>query len=69
MVMRQQPRGDLIMAAAITRRTVPTIKDASAYLVRQGYTNCGTTWLRGQNGYARMERLTSGSIRIIEGVA
>ena len=57
------------MAAAITRRTVPTIKDASAYLVQQGYINCGTTWLRGQNGYARMERLTSGSIRIIEGVA
>ena len=57
------------MASAITRRTVPTIKDASAYLVSRGYINCGTTWLRGQNGYARMERLTSGSIRIIEGVA
>ena len=41
----------------------------SFYLVQQGYTNCGTTWLRGQNGYARMERLTSGAIRIIEGVA
>lgn len=57
------------MAAAITRRTVPTIKDASAYLVQQGYINCGTTWLRDQNGYARMERMTSGVIRIIEGVA
>ncbi|WP_323901065.1 hypothetical protein [Aeromonas hydrophila] len=57
------------MSAAITRRTVPTIKDASAYLVQQGYTNCGTTLLRGQNGYARMERMTSGAIRIIEGVA
>lgn len=57
------------MAAVITRHTVPNIKDASAYLVQQGYTNCSTTWLRGQNGYARMERLTSGAIRIIEGVA
>ncbi|WP_392463074.1 hypothetical protein ACFX5Z_18565 [Aeromonas dhakensis] len=57
------------MAAAITRRTVPTIKDASTYLVQQGYINCGTTWLRGQNGYARIERMTSGAIRIIEGVA
>ncbi|ELM3614788.1 MULTISPECIES: hypothetical protein [Aeromonas] len=57
------------MAAVITRHTVPNIRAASAYLVQQGYTNCGTTWLRGQNGYARMERLTSGSIRIIEGVA
>ncbi|WP_193758891.1 hypothetical protein [Aeromonas caviae] len=57
------------MAAVITRHTEPTIKAASAYLVRRGYINCGTTWLRGQNGYARMERLNSGSIRIIEGVA
>ena len=57
------------MAAVITRHTEPTIKVASAYLVRRGYINCGTTWLRGQNGYARMERLTSGAIRIIEGVA
>ncbi|WP_324006250.1 hypothetical protein [Aeromonas hydrophila] len=57
------------MAAAITRHTVPTIKDANAYLVQQGYINCGTTWLRGQNEYARMERMTSGAIRIIEGVA
>ncbi len=57
------------MAAVITRHTVPSIKDASAYLVRQGYTNCGTTWLKGQHGYARMERMTSGAIRIIEGVA
>ncbi|MGK8174442.1 hypothetical protein ACRS1R_04845 [Aeromonas dhakensis] len=67
--MRQQPWGDLIMAAVITRHTEPTIEAASAYLVSRGYINCGTTWLRGQNGYARMERLTSGSIRIIEGVA
>ena len=57
------------MAAVITRHTEPNIKAASAYLVSRGYTNCGTTWLRSQNGYARMERLTSGSIRIIEGVA
>ena len=57
------------MAAVIARHTEPTIKAASAYLVRRGYVNCGTTWLRGRNGYARMERLTSGSIRIIEGVA
>lgn len=67
--MRQQPWGDLIVAAVITRHTEPTIKAASAYLVQQGYTNCGTTWLRGQNGYARMERMLSGAIRIIEGVA
>ncbi|PBO13097.1 hypothetical protein CI710_01645 [Aeromonas salmonicida] len=67
--MRQQPWGDLIMAAVITRHTEPTIKAASAYLVSRGYINCGTTWLKGQNGYARMERLTSGSIRIVEGVA
>lgn len=57
------------MAAVITRHTEPTIKAASAYLVRRGYISCGTTWLRGRNGYARMERLTSGAIRIIEGVA
>lgn len=57
------------MAAIITRHTEPTIKAASAYLVSRGYINCGTTWLRGKNGYARMERLSSGSIRIIEGVA
>ncbi|MFM4843496.1 hypothetical protein ACK3ZC_09455 [Aeromonas caviae] len=57
------------MAAVITRHTEPTIKAASAYLVSRGYINCGTTWLRGKNGYARMERLSSGSIRIIEGVA
>lgn len=57
------------MTAVITRHTEPTIKAASDYLVSRGYINCGTTWLRGQNGYARMERLTSGSIRIIEGVA
>lgn len=57
------------MAAVITRHTVPNIRAASAYLVQQGYTNCGTTWLKGQRGYASMERLTSGSIRIIEGVA
>ena len=67
--MRQQPWGDLIMATVITRHTEPTIKAASAYLVSRSYINCGTTWLRGQNGYARMERLTSGAIRIIEGVA
>ncbi len=57
------------MAAVITRHTVPSIKDASAYLVGRGYVNCGTTWLKGLHGYARMERLTSGAIRIIEGVA
>ena len=57
------------MAAVITRHTEPTIKAACAYLVSRGYINCGTTWLRGKNGYARMERLTSGPIRIIEGVA
>ncbi|WP_439829106.1 hypothetical protein [Aeromonas caviae] len=57
------------MAAVITRHTEPTIKAASAYLVSRGYINCGTTWLRGKNGYASMERLTSGAIRIIEGVA
>ncbi|WP_323890574.1 hypothetical protein [Aeromonas caviae] len=57
------------MAAVITRHTEPTIKAASAYLVSRGYINCGTTWLRGKNGYARMERLSSGSIRLIEGVA
>jgi hypothetical protein len=57
------------MAAVISRHTVPNIKAASAYLVQQGYTNCGTNWLRGQRGYARIEHLTSGAIRIIEGVA
>ena len=57
------------MAAVITRHTEPTTKAASAYLVSRGYINCGTTWLRGKNGYARMERLTSGTSRIIEGVA
>lgn len=57
------------MPAVITRHTEQTIKAASAYLVSRGYINCGTTWLRGKNGYARMERLTSGAIRIIEGVA
>lgn len=67
--MRQQPWGDLIMAAVITRHTEPTIKAANAYLVNRGYINYGTTWLRGKNEYARMERLTSGPIRIVEGVA
>ena len=57
------------MAVVTTRRTVPDLARASAYLTSQGYTNCGTTWLRGQNGYARMERMLSGAIRIIEGVA
>lgn len=57
------------MAAVTTRHTEPTIKAASAYLVSRGYINCGTTWLRGQHGYARMERLTSGFIRIVEGIA
>ncbi|MDM5131436.1 hypothetical protein OB962_10555 [Aeromonas piscicola] len=57
------------MTAVITRHTEPTIRAASAYLASRGYINCGTTWLRGQHGYARMERLTSGSIRIVEGVA
>ncbi|GAA0462794.1 hypothetical protein MT389_00490 [Aeromonas salmonicida] len=57
------------MAAIITRHNEPTIKAASAYLVSRGYINCGTTWLKGKRGYARMERLTSGSIRIVEGVA
>lgn len=56
------------MAAIITRHTEPTIKAASAYLVSRGYINCGTIWLKGQLGYARMERLISGSIRIVEGV-
>lgn len=57
------------MAAVITRHTEPTIRAASAYLASRGYINCGTTWLRGQHGYARMERLTSGAIRIVEGSA
>ncbi|UNP88121.1 hypothetical protein MNZ22_15895 [Aeromonas encheleia] len=57
------------MAAVITRHTEPTIKAANAYLVSRGYINCGTTWLKGQTRYARMEHLTSGLIRIIEGVA
>ncbi|MGN5107424.1 hypothetical protein ACTG18_03615 [Aeromonas hydrophila] len=57
------------MAAVISRHTVPNIRAASAYLVQQGYTNCGTNWLRGQRDYARIEHLTSGAIRIIEGVA
>ncbi|MGL5176759.1 MAG: hypothetical protein ACRC8N_01420 [Aeromonas veronii] len=69
LVLHQLQGGELIMAVVITRHTVPNIKAASAYLVQQGYTNCGTTWLKGQRGYARMERMTSGSIRIIEGVA
>lgn len=55
--------------AVITRRPVPTIEAAHAYLVEQGYTNCGTHWLRGLNDYARITRLASGSVCIIEGVA
>ena len=61
--------GGCAYSARVALDTVPNIKAASAYLVQQGYTNCGTTWLRGQNGYARMERMLSGAIRIIEGVA
>ncbi|MDM5132888.1 hypothetical protein OB962_18105 [Aeromonas piscicola] len=57
------------MAAVITPHTEPTIRAASAYLASRGCINCGTTWLRGQHGYAHMERLTSGSIRIVEGIA
>lgn len=57
------------MAAVITRRTVPGIKDAHKYLFQQGYTCIGTSWLPGQHGYARMEHTLSGAIRIIEGVA
>lgn len=57
------------MAIVITRHTVPNIKAANAYLVAQGYTNCGTNWLRGQREYARLEPLCSGAIRIVEGVA
>ncbi|MCS3461635.1 hypothetical protein [Aeromonas sp. BIGb0445] len=57
------------MAAILTRHTVPSIAEASAYLVKQGYSNCGTTWLRGQRHYARLENLCSGRVRIVEGVA
>ena len=57
------------MAVVTTRRTVPDLARASAYLTSQGYTNCGTTWLRGQHGYARIEPLASGRICIVEGVA
>lgn len=56
-------------AVVITRRIQPNIKAANAYLVAQGYINCGTSWLRGQRGYARQEHTLSGAIRIIEGVA
>lgn len=57
------------MAAILTRHTEPDIKAASAYLVAQGYINCGTSWLKGQHGYARLENLCSGRVRIVEGVA
>lgn len=57
------------MAAVITRHTVPTLTQANAYLVSRGYSNCGTTWLRGQRHYARLESLSSGRVLIIEGVA
>lgn len=57
------------MAVVTTRRTVPDLARASAYLISQGYTNCGTTWLRGHHGYARLEPLASGRICIVEGVA
>ena len=57
------------MAAVITCHTVPNIKAANTFLVSRGYTNCGTTWLKGQHGYARLENLCSGRVRIVEGVA
>lgn len=57
------------MAVVISRRKLPTIAAASAYLLAQGYVNCGTTWLRGQRGYARMERLSCGASLVVEGVA
>lgn len=57
------------MAAVITRRTVPGIKDAHKYLFQQGYTCIGTSWLRGQHGYARIENMSSGRVLIVEGVA
>lgn len=56
-------------AVVITRHIVPNIKAANAYLVAQGYINCGSSWLRGQRDYARQERMLSGVIRIVEGVA
>ncbi|MNQ70460.1 hypothetical protein D3C85_851000 [compost metagenome] len=57
------------MAAVTSRRTVPTLTAAHAYLVGQGYTNCGTDWLRGQHDYARLENLASGRVVIVEGRA
>lgn len=57
------------MAAVITRRFVPTLTAAHAYLVAQGYINCGNDWLRGQHDYARLENLTSGRVVIVEGRA
>lgn len=57
------------MAVVVTHHTQPDIISANTYLLLQGYINCGSCWLRGQHGYARMEHTLSGAIRIIEGVA
>lgn len=56
-------------AAVTTRHIEPNIKAANAYLVARGYINCGTSWLKDQRGYARLEPTLSGAIRIVEGVA
>lgn len=57
------------MAVITTRRTLPTLRQASAWLRAHGYTNVGTCWLRGAADYARVEHLGSGHVRIIEGAA
>lgn len=57
------------MAAVISLRTVPDIRDAQQYLHQQGYICIGIHWLRGQRDYARLEHTITGAIRIVEGVA
>ncbi|KAJ8740025.1 hypothetical protein H9Y13_18605 [Aeromonas veronii] len=56
-------------AAVITRRTLPSHKDAHKYLQQQGYFCIGQSWMRGERGYARIEPMASGGVKVIEGVA
>ncbi|MGL5225131.1 MAG: hypothetical protein ACRC8Q_07425 [Aeromonas sp.] len=56
-------------AAVVSYRTVPTMKDAHKYLFNEGYSCIGTSWLRGQRDYARIETQPSGRVLVTEGVA
>lgn len=57
-----------MMAAVTTQRQLPNLQAAHAWLLAQGYDNCGSDWLRGQRGYARLVMLPSGRVEIVEGV-